>query len=414
MRQALATALQNGETTLPAVVLDLAAFRANARDMAARACGVPIRVASKSLRMREAISTALTFPGYAGVLCYSLREAIWLVREGVTADALVAYPTADTSALQELASDPLLCKAITVTVDSPEHVTLLRRAHQATQAAKQTASSTGQASTPPIRVCLDLDAALVIGGGKAGKGIRIGALRSSIHSPAAAAKIAHIITGTPGLRLVGLLAYEGQIAGEADAGYNPRQFALRALQTLSRKELAKRRPAIVRAVEVAIGEKLEFVNGGGTGSIESTIQENCITELGAGSGLIGSGLFDRYRAFRPQPAEWFVLPVTRRPSSGVATVHGGGRIASGAPGKTRLPTIDYPQGLSFTGTEGAGEVQTPVCGDAANQLQIGDTVWFRHAKAGEALEWANEVLVVDGGKIVARWASYRGEGKVFA
>src|SRR3712207_8950502 len=50
---------------------------------------------------------------------------------------------------------------------------------------------------------------------------------------------------------------------------------------------------------------------------------------------------------------------SRRPSASVATVHGGGLVASGPAGAARLPTPWAPAGLHLTALEGAGEVQTP-------------------------------------------------------
>jgi D-serine deaminase-like pyridoxal phosphate-dependent protein len=69
--------------------------------------------------------------------------------------------------------------------------------------------------------------------------------------------------------------------------------------------------------------------------------------------------------------------------------------------------------LRYLGTESAGEVQTPLRGRAARTLTIGDRVWFRHAKSGEVCEHLTELLVVDGGRIVDRFDTYRGEGKAF-
>jgi D-serine deaminase-like pyridoxal phosphate-dependent protein len=114
-----------------------------------------------------------------------------------------------------------------------------------------------------------------------------------------------------------------------------------------------------------------------------------------------------------QPAAYFVLPVVRRPSPEVATVLGGGYIASGATGKDRTPVPWLPQGLKLDAMEGAGEVQTPLQGPAAPRLRIGDRVYFRHAKAGELCERFNTLLLLSGGSIVDEVPTYRGEGKAF-
>ena len=63
--------------------------------------------------------------------------------------------------------------------------------------------------------------------------------------------------------------------------------------------------------------------------------------------------------------------------------------------------------------EGAGEVQTPLLGERAGALAVGDRVWFRHAKAGELCERFNELHLVRGDEIVATVPTYRGEGEAF-
>jgi D-serine deaminase-like pyridoxal phosphate-dependent protein len=168
---------------------------------------------------------------------------------------------------------------------------------------------------------------------------------------------------------------------------------------------------VVRAVSDAVGP-LELVNSGGTGSLEVSSGDAVVTEVTAGSGIYTPTLFDRYRAFRPRPALYFALPVTRRPAARIATLYGGGYIASGPAGKSRLPSPAVP-GLALLGTEGAGEVQTPVRGHAAGRLHVGDRVWFRPAKAGEQLERFATLHVVEGDRLVTSVPTYRGEGQTF-
>ena len=96
----------------------------------------------------------------------------------------------------------------------------------------------------------------------------------------------------------------------------------------------------------------------------------------------------------------------------MATLFGGGYLASGPAGRSRLPA-PVAAGLSLLGTEGAGEVQTPVRGRPAERLRIGDAVWFRHAKAGELLERFDRVHLVADGTVTDTVPSYRGEGQNF-
>ena len=97
----------------------------------------------------------------------------------------------------------------------------------------------------------------------------------------------------------------------------------------------------------------------------------------------------------------------------VATVHGAGLVASGAAGRDRLPTPWLPEGLHLTSLEGAGEVQTPLTGPAAESLRIGDLVWFRHAKAGEPFEHTDSVHLLEGASFVETVPTYRGLGLAF-
>jgi D-serine deaminase-like pyridoxal phosphate-dependent protein len=209
------------------------------------------------------------------------------------------------------------------------------------------------------------------------------------------------------------MAYEAQIAGvpDAPAGRRFRGAAVRGMQALSARELAGRRAAVVAAVSAVA--PLEFVNGGGTGSVERTAAEPAVTEVAAGSGLYHPVLFDGYRAFHGRPAAFFAAPVTRVPGPGLVTVAGGGWVASGPPGPDRLPVPTYPPGLRWLPTEGTGEVQTPLRGPGTAELSPGDRVWFRHAKAGEVCEHVDVLHAVAGDALVDAFPTYRGEGKAF-
>ena len=353
----------------PFAVVDLDAFDANAADLLRRAGGKPVRLATKSVRCR-ALAARAHAAGLRGTLAFTLPEALWLDDE----DVVVAYPTVDRAALRAL--DP---ERVTLMVDCVEHLDLLPAG---------------------ARVCLDVDA------GWRPLGVRIGARRSPLFTPADAAALAREALRR-GLVVDGLMMYEAQIAGVGDRpGNRLLGAAIRRMQRASARELAERRAAVVAAIrEVA---PLRFVNGGGTGSVERTAAEPAVTEVAAGSGLYAPALFDDYGAFTPQPAAFFVLPVVRRPGRRVATLLGGGYPASGPAGRDRLPRP--PAGLRLTRTEGAGEVQTPVVGGG---LRVGDRVWMRHAKAGELCERFDVLHLVRGGELVETVPTYRGEGRAF-
>jgi len=380
----------------PLALVDLAAFDQNAADLTRRAAGRPIRVATKSLRCRYLIERALARPGYRGVMCYSLPEALWLYAAGTSDDLLVAYPTVDRQALRALAADEGARRHVTIMVDSAGHLDVVDQA-----------VGDGHAE---IRVCLELDVSWRPLAGQSL--VHIGTRRSPLFTPQQAADVARAITRRPGFRLVGLMGYEGQIAGLGDAppGHPVRARLIQGIQDRSAVELRQRRTETVHLIQALTS--LEFVNGGGTGSLETTALDESVTELTAGSGLVGPTLFDAYRRFTPDPALLFALPVVRRPGPNIATLFSGGYIASGSGTPDRLPRPYLPAGLSLIGVEGAGEVQTPVRGAAADRLRPGDRVWLRHAKAGELAERFTDYHVLDGDRLTAV-PTYRGEGQCF-
>jgi D-serine deaminase-like pyridoxal phosphate-dependent protein len=374
----------------PYGVLELDALAWNAHDLARRAAGTPIRLASKSLRVREAIESVLALPGWSGVLAYSLREALWLA--ATVDDVVLGYPTVDRGAIAALAADERAAERITLLVDSAAQLDLVD-------------AVAPPASRPPLQVAIDLDMGIdlpVLG--------HLGVRRSPVRDAAAAIALGREIVRRPRFRLVGLMGYEAQVAGVVDR-YGANRAYERVIAAVKRRSIAEttaRREAAVAGLRGLAD--LRFVNGGGTGSIESTIEDTSVTEVTAGSGLFGGHLFDRYRGFRPAPAASFVLSAVRAPAPGIATLEGGGWIASGAPGADRLPLPVWPPGLGFEPREGAGEVQTPVRGGA---LRIGDRVVLRHTKSGEPAERLAAYALVRGGMLEGTTPTYRGEGRTF-
>ena len=272
--------------TPPYAFVDLDAKARNARRLLDQAAGLPIRVASKSVRCTAVLRRILDLdPGFAGILAYTPSEALHLAGQGFD-DLVVAYPSVDRGAIARVARLAAEApeRAPVLMVDDRPHLDLI-----------EGAIGGGPAQ---LRVCLDLDLGWWPLGGRVA---RIGPKRSPVHDPSRAARMAEEIEERPGTRLAGLLAYEGQIAGVGDriAGRPLRSAAIRTMQSASEREIADRLPRMVAAVRETLarhGGELAFISGGGTGSLARTAAAGIVTELAAGSGFYAPTLFDNYRS----------------------------------------------------------------------------------------------------------------------
>lgn len=368
----------------PLAYIDLGAFDRNLEALVTRSGSLPLRIASKSVRSVELLKRALRHPQTSGVLAYSGWEAVELSKRGI-ADIVLGYPIISQVEIRSVLEANAAGASITFMADTHEH--LVRIAKE---------SESLRMEFAPIAIDLDLSSRW--------PGIYFGVHRSSISTLAALESFLKMIRTYPRLKLVGAMGYEAQIAGVSD-----RSLFLRALKKLSLRDVHHFRKEAV-ALILSHGHVLRFVNGGGTGSLESTRQDSSVTEVTAGSGLFSPTLFDHYHHFRHNPAAAFILEVTRKPEPEIATCFSGGFIASGASGTEKLPKPVYPTELHLLTHEGAGEVQTPVAGSGAHSLKVGDSVIFRHAKAGELLERFNDVYLLNVNEIEAVVPTYRGEG----
>jgi D-serine deaminase-like pyridoxal phosphate-dependent protein len=385
------------EVAAPFAFVDLDAMWANSDAMLARAGGMPIRIATKSIRSRALFERILDRDErFRGMMTFTLPETNWLASEGCE-NLLLAYPTTDLEALARHALHAAARPegAPILTVDCVEHLDLIE--------------SVLGSQAGVDRLNMELDAGWHGLGGR----IQAGARRSPIRSAGQGVALAEEIGRRDKLELVSIMAYESQIAGVGDRppGRRMRSRMIRWMQKRSIAEIAERRTGFVRRVrEVA---PIEIVNGGGTGSLEFTSAEPEVTEVAAGSGFFAPHQFDHYSRFSLTPAAAFALPVVRRPGPGVVTALGGGYLSSGAPGPDRLPVPWLPAGLSLDREEGAGEVQTPLLGPGADRLGLGDNVYMRHNKAGELCERFDSLYLVEAGEIVDQVPTYRGEGRTF-
>jgi D-serine deaminase-like pyridoxal phosphate-dependent protein len=378
----------------PFAFVDRDNLQTNIQDIIQRAAPAAIRVATKSIRCLDIIKHILhSSPAFIGAMTYSAAETVWLSRKGLD-NLLIGYPQTDETILEAVAAEIKSGKTITCMVDSPAQASLLNKA--------------GLKQNVIIPVCIDVDMSVDY------PGLHFGVWRSSLTNEKDLHSLVEKIISMPNIRITGLMGYEAQVAGIGDnmPGGNVKNAIVKMLKKDAVIKVAERRQAVVSTLK-ELGIQPAFVNGGGTGSIESTKKEKAVTEITVGSGFFQSHLFDNFSNFKHKPAAAFGLEISRTPSPHIYTCHGGGYTASGAAGKEKLPLPYLPGGMKLLSPEGAGEVQTPFKYNGSERLNIGDTVFFRHAKAGELCERFNFLYIVSDGKIIDKYPTYRGEGQSF-
>ncbi len=381
------------EVPRPLAFVDKEAFLENAQRTLTYAGQLPVRIATKSVRCVPLLHLLREYSSrFQGFLCVSAREALHLANEGLD-DFLIGYPfyqRAEQEAFLELVRRGKKAVAL---IDSLEHA----------QALNYTFQGTGLQAP----VCIEADVSSDWGW------VYFGVRRSPLRTVEAVLWLAQALQRLERVRLIGLLAYEAQIAGVGDRRVGWKGPLVRILKRRSWKEVLTRRRTLVEALRQA-GFSLELVNGGGTGSLPDTAGDPSVTEVAAGSAFFAPALFDHYEKVSFVPAAGFSLEIVRRPAQDLFTCHGGGYIASGAVGPEKLPRPWLPPSAHFLPHEGAGEVQTPVrIPTPPDFLRIGEPLYFRHAKAGELTQRFPVVWLVSGERAEAAFPTYAAYGEVW-
>ncbi|MFO7973718.1 MAG: amino acid deaminase/aldolase [Candidatus Hydrogenedentota bacterium] len=379
---------------LPLAFVDLDLFDANIAAVLERAGQTRIRVASKAIRCVPLLERILASDDrFIGLMCYTVSEAVFLSQLGFD-NLLIAYPAWREVEMASLCRELRRGKRLVCMVDCVDHADHLNQS--------------GHIFDVAIPVCIDADVSYSF------LGFHFGVRRSPIRDTASAAVLAKHVVSCHHLRLEGLMAYEAQIAGLPDGvpGHFFQNGAVRVLQAFSKNDVLQRRRQLVKTVVEATHE-LDFVNGGGTGSMDFTVSDGAVTEITVGAGFFGPAMFDGYRGFHYESAAGFAIEITRIPEPGIYTCQGGGYVASGSAGPGRLPVPYLPRGARLLPLEGAGEVQTPIRYGGNIELALGDPIFMRHAKAGELCEHFNGLALVSDGAITDEVPTYRGEGQAF-
>lgn len=376
----------------PFAWLDLDAVDKNIQTVH-NACGEKqIRIATKSIRSVEVLRyIQKNLANVVGLMTFTAAETIYLLEQHFD-DVLLGYPVMEESAIQRLLHFVENGKTVTFMVDRPEHIHLLAKL--------------GEEMGVRVEVCIDMNVSTDF------KLLYFGTKRSSLHSLELLTSFLQVIQQHPIIEVVGAMGYEAQIAGVGNRPANALKGRLiETMQKQAKKQVTQFRRFAIAHIK-AYFPNLRFVNGGGSGSMSYTAQQKEVTEITVGSAFYAPALFDQFTHLQLAKAAGFALRVTRKPDKDIVVCHGGGYTASGAIGIDRLPVFYEPATFAYLSLEGAGEVQTPVK-VKGRQLQIGDTIYFRHAKAGELCERFQVLHSIRGDKYMGPYTTYRGDGQCF-
>jgi D-serine deaminase-like pyridoxal phosphate-dependent protein len=374
------------EVPRPTAFVDLEALEENIQKVLKYSGDRPIRLATKSIRCLPLLKDIQAASSrFIGFMTFSARESLYLSQQGLN-DFLIGYPfmqAAEVKAYVELRQQG---KRAIAMVDSFEQAEAISYGLRGTKVEGL--------------VCLDVDASSDWGW------LYFGVRRSPLRWEEGVLALAQSLRRLENIRIVGVMAYEAQIAGLPDRGLGLKTPLVRFLKRRSWQEVQKRRQAIVAALRDA-GFALEFVNGGGTGSLPLTASDPSVTEVTAGSAFFAPALFDGYAGVQFRPAAGFSLEITRRPAENIFTCHGGGYVASGAAGPEKLPRPWLPPTARLLPHEGAGEVQTPVhIPNPPAFLRLGEPLYFRHAKAGELCQRFPLLHLIRQDKLMGFYSTY--------
>ncbi|MGB1216597.1 MAG: alanine racemase, partial [Saprospiraceae bacterium] len=292
---------------MPFAFLDRDVLDENIEELCKRSGNKKIRIATKSIRSTWVFDYLLEKKEQIqGLMCYTVQEAAWLAEKGFD-DLLVAYPCFHEKDIESIIPHIKNGKTIYLMTDLDAHLEKIQ------QVAKKHDAT--------IPVCLDMDMTTTF------PGVYFGVYRSSVKDLASAKKYFTKLQECPNLRLGALMGYEAQIAGVGDNSPYQKMLnpIIRILKKKSIPKIAKRRKQIYD-LALEMGFKPEVVNAGGTGSLESSREEECVTEVTIGSGFYASHLFDHYKIFKHSPAAVYAIEIVRQPKKDIYTCLGGGYV----------------------------------------------------------------------------------------
>jgi D-serine deaminase-like pyridoxal phosphate-dependent protein len=340
----------------PALLVDLDLLDVNiARVSAAcRERGVNWRPHIKGNKTPAIVARAVA-AGAIGVTCAKLGEAEVMAEAGIR-DILIANQIVGAGKIDRLLrlrkqADPI------VAIDDPAHVAALAAA--------------GPDPERPLRIVVEVD---------------LGMNRAGVPPGPAVAALADAVAPHPGLRFVGVMAWESH-----------------ALPLPDPEKEETVRAALARLVATAdlcreAGHVVSVVSCGGTGTFPYCIAQPGITEVQAGGIIFGDVHYREHYRVDGAQALTVLATVTSRPTSRRVILDAGRKAMPpdiAVPAPLRLPTV---QAMTFS-----SEHVTVDLADPSDMPAIGDKVEFVVGYGDMTVFLHDEIVGHRGGAIEATW-----------
>jgi D-serine deaminase-like pyridoxal phosphate-dependent protein len=341
----------------PALLLDLEAFEANIRTMAGH-------LGSRTMAWRPhakafkcpAIAHQLKKSGAIGVTVAKVSEAEVMAAAGID-DILIAHLVVGPSKLARLAGMQRQAD-VKATVDHPDHIGPMAAA--------------AREAGVEIGVLVDVD---------------LGMGRNGARSTGAAVDLARRVADIEGLRLDGVMGYEGHTLFIPDPDEKRRAIG----EAIGR--LLEARAAVEEA-----GMPCRIVSAGGSGSYQYTADIPGVTELQAGGGVFACRYYTEVcGVVGHRPAISVLATVVGRPAADRAILDLGRKSISDY--KTPPVVIDHP-GCTFLGL--SAEHATFEVG-AGERLSIGDKVRVIPGYSDFTFVLHDRILAHRGDRVEACW-----------
>lgn len=255
-----------GSIDTPALVLSMEAFEANCRRLQDAMSSFPhvhVRPHAKAHKVPEIARLQLALLGSRGVCCQKVSEAEAMFSGGVT-DLMVTNEVVAPAKIKRLVGLAASGARVSVAVDHADNARCL--GEEARRAGTQ------------------LEALVEV---------NIGQDRCGVDTPEEAVRLAQAVAGTAGLRLAGVLAYQGALQHVRQ----PQERAARVAQAIERA---------AAAVDAIRGSGLEVavVTGGGTGTFRLEAASGVYTEVQPGSFAFGDADYARNVQADGSVGEW--------------------------------------------------------------------------------------------------------------